>query len=276
MKVRVITSCGIAAVGLPILFFSQYIVYPLFLSILAAIATFEILRVLGVHKNLFVSIPAYIIAALAPLGAYFAGYERLISAIIVLSAVVFVYLIYLFFVAVFAHKTIKYSKVAETFSSLLYVIVSFSALSAIRLLPNGVWYLGLVFAAAWGSDVCAYFSGYFFGKHKLIPEVSPKKTVEGSIGGVIGATLIYVVIGLCADMATALTPNYIVLAISGFVLSAISQIGDLVASLIKREYGVKDYSNILPGHGGVMDRFDSVLSIAGAQLIIFMLFPPLV
>ena len=276
MKTRIYTGIGIAVVGLPILFFSQYIVYPLFLSILAVMAVFEMLRVIGVHKKIAIGAPAYVIAAVMPLGAYFAGYEKITTTILVLAMAMFVYLLYLFFVAVFLHKSVKYTVITEVFASLAYVIISFTALAAVRLAPHGVWYLGLAFAAAWGSDTCAYFSGYLFGKHKLIPEISPKKTVEGAIGGVLGATLIYVVIGVCADVFTSIEVNYFVLVLCGLVLSATSQVGDLIASMIKREHGVKDYSNLLPGHGGILDRFDSVLAISGALMIASILFPPFV
>ena len=141
---------------------------------------------------------------------------------------------------------------------------------------TGLWTLVLVLICAWGSDVFAYFTGRFFGRHKLIPEVSPKKTVEGAIGGVVCATGIAVLYGFIVSSATSLTPDYIVLAVCGFLLSAVSQVGDLIASLIKREHGIKDYGNIFPGHGGVMDRFDSVLSITTVLMAISLIFPPFI
>ena len=100
------------------------------------------------------------------------------------------------------------------------------------------------------------------GKHKLIPEVSPKKTVEGAIGGIVCATGLAILYGFIVSRATDLVPDYLVLGLCGFVLSAVSQVGDLIASLIKREQGIKDYGNIFAGHGGVLDRFDSILSVA--------------
>ena len=130
------------------------------------------------------------------------------------------------------------------------------------------------FVFAWVTDTFAYFAGRFFGKHKLAPHLSPKKTVEGSIGGIVFAILGCMLYGFIVSFATDLEARYLVLALLGFVLSIISQIGDLWASLIKREHGIKDYSQMLPGHGGVMDRFDSILAISTVLMAVCMLFPP--
>ena len=117
-----------------------------------------------------------------------------------------------------------------------------------------VW---LVFFTAFGTDVCAYFAGYLFGKHKLCPSISPKKTVEGAIGGVIGSVILSVV------FITIFQPDLLLHGIViGFLGSIISQFGDLTASIIKRKIGIKDYGDLIPGHGGVLDRFDSVLFTA--------------
>ena len=130
----------------------------------------------------------------------------------------------------------------------------------------------LAFMIAWATDTFAFATGKLFGKHKLIPEISPKKTVEGAIGGIVFATLAFLLYGFGVELFTDLTANYLVLAISGAILAVISQIGDLIASLIKREHGVKDYSNLLPGHGGIMDRFDSILAVSTPLIFISLLF----
>ena len=274
MKTRIITAAVMAVVGIPILIFSKYIVFPIALSILSAIAVFEMMKVLGVHKNYLLTAPLYAIALAMPTLSYFFAEDYTLAFILVTAAVLFAYLIYAFFVAVFMRGNLKYTKVCEIFSSSVYLIISFTAFGTIRYLTNGLWNLIIILVAAWGSDVFAYFTGRFFGRHKLIPEVSPKKTVEGSIGGIVCATLLMLLYGFIVSKATALEPNYIVLAVCGLVLSAVSQVGDLIASLIKREHGVKDYGNIFPGHGGVMDRFDSVLSITAILMVICILFPP--
>ncbi|QUH26318.1 phosphatidate cytidylyltransferase [Serpentinicella alkaliphila] len=115
----------------------------------------------------------------------------------------------------------------------------------------------LIFLIAWATDTFAYFTGYFFGKHKLCPTISPKKTVEGSIGGIVGSVLSCLLFG-----HYFLGTNFIYLAILGIVGSIIAQIGDLVASKIKRYIGIKDFGKIMPGHGGILDRFDSIIFVA--------------
>jgi len=129
---------------------------------------------------------------------------------------------------------------------------------------KGGFYLLIAMGAAWLSDTGAYFVGTFFGKHKLAPKVSPKKTVEGSVGGLVSSTLLILLLGvgytsLLANRGIAVQINYPLLAVLTPVYSVIGMLGDLSASTIKREYGVKDYSNIMPGHGGILDRFDSLM-----------------
>ena len=271
-----ITAAVMAVVGIPILIFSKYIVFPIALSLLAVIVVFEMMKVLGVHKNYWLTAPLYVIALAMPTLSYFFAKDYTIAFILVTAAALFAYLIYAFFFAVFMRGNLKYAKVCEIFASAFYVIVSFVSFGVVRYLSNGLWNLIIILIAAWGSDVFAYFTGRFFGRHKLIPEVSPKKTVEGSVGGIICATLLMILYGFIVSRVTDLQANYIVLAACGFVLSAVSQVGDLVASLIKREHDVKDYGNIFPGHGGVMDRFDSVLSITAILMVICILFPPFI
>ncbi|MBQ3578846.1 MAG: phosphatidate cytidylyltransferase [Firmicutes bacterium] len=117
-----------------------------------------------------------------------------------------------------------------------------------------VW---LVFLAAFGTDIMAYFTGYFLGKHKLCPKLSPKKTVEGVVGGVIGSAV------FCSVFALIAAPDKVVsCALAGLIASPFAQAGDLIASAFKRKMGIKDYGRLIPGHGGIMDRFDSVLLTA--------------
>ena len=115
----------------------------------------------------------------------------------------------------------------------------------------------IIFITAFGSDIFAYFTGYFFGKHKLAPVLSPKKTIEGAIGGVVGSALCSTIFGLLV------MPDMLIhCIILGIICSPISMAGDLTASAFKRKMGIKDYGNLIPGHGGIMDRFDSVLFVA--------------
>ncbi len=276
MKTRILTGIVMAVVGIPILIFSEYIVFPILLSLLALAAVFEMFRVLGFEKNYFLSVPAYLIAIVLPILGYYFSVEYTYGFILSAAATIFAYLIYIFFVAVFMKGELKFADISQIFAATVYVVMSFVAICVMRYMEAGIFNLVIILVAAWGSDTCAYFTGMLFGRHKLIPELSPKKTVEGAVGGVVGATLLMLLYGFIVSVATDFEPNYLVLAFCGFVLSAASQVGDLIASLIKREREVKDYGKIFPGHGGVMDRFDSILSISTILLIICVLFPPFV
>lgn len=153
---------------------------------------------------------------------------------------------------------ITFIDVALTLLGFLYVGVLFSFIYLINRMHGGHYLVWLVFIASWMCDTVAYYTGKFLGKHKLNPKVSPKKTIEGSIGGLLGATIFCGIYGFFLKdyvPEVQLYHYFIIGAISG----VLSQFGDLVASSVKRYVGVKDYSNIIPGHGGVLDRFDSIL-----------------
>lgn len=266
MKIRSLTSAIILAVMVPVLIFSKYLIYPIALAIFAVAAVFELLRVIGVHKNYKISIPAYIMAAALPVLTHdiFLDQNPELQKNYMLFAVatVFTYMLYIMALAVFSDGELRFSKIAEVFLAVTYVVMSFTALCLLRYIRNGTWCFFLVFLSAWGTDVGAYCVGSLIGKHKLLPKVSPKKSIEGAVGGTVFAILLFMLYGFAVSKFTELTPNYLLLGIDGVMLSVISQIGDLIASLIKREYGVKDYGRILPGHGGIMDRFDSILAVS--------------
>lgn len=116
------------------------------------------------------------------------------------------------------------------------------------------YFMGMIFITALVTDTAAYFSGYFFGKHKLWPEISPKKTREGAVGGILGSVIVSTLVGYF--IAPGLLIHFIILGVIG---SVAGQFGDLVASAFKRRLGIKDYGNLIPGHGGILDRFDSIL-----------------
>ena len=273
MKTRLITAGGMAVVGIPLIIFSKYVMFPIALGLLALIGVFEMFRVLKIEKNYFLSAPAYLFALAGPILAYYFATEHTVTFIVSVAGVLFAYLIYMFFVAVFMRGKLPFADVSAAFTAAAYIITSFTAMGVARYIYGGVWNFVVILVVAWGSDVFAYFTGRLFGKHKLIPEVSPKKTVEGSIGGIICSVGLTILYGFIVSRVTELTPNYIALGVCGLVLSAASQLGDLIASLIKREHGIKDYGNIFPGHGGVMDRFDSILSISTILMAICILFP---
>lgn len=147
--------------------------------------------------------------------------------------------------------------IAITFFSLFYIGISMDfIILTINRLDRGSIYVWTIFIVAFLTDIFAYFTGYLFGKHKLIPKVSPKKTIEGSIGGIIGST-----VG-CIIFAYLFKLDMTTMIIIGSIGSVIAQFGDLFASSIKRYVGIKDYGKLIPGHGGILDRFDSVILVA--------------
>ena len=276
MKTRVLTGIGIFLVGVPLIIFSEYIVYSIALGLLSLMATFELLRALSLHKNCILSVPAFLISFALPLFAHsiFVKSTEHINYIAILFLVLFVFLLYLAFAAVFSKGKITFASVSSVFLAVTYISVAFTSLSLLRYMELGVYLFGMVFIGAWVCDTFAYFTGMLLGKHKLIPELSPKKTVEGSLGGIVFTVLAFLLYGFIIEKAARLDANYLVLALTGLLLSVISQLGDLFASLIKRELGIKDYGRLLPGHGGIMDRFDSIIAVSGVLMMICILFPP--
>lgn len=148
--------------------------------------------------------------------------------------------------------------VALTLLGFMYAGVLFSFVYMVNRKMNGEFLVWLIFIGSWLSDTAAFYSGKFFGKNKLCPKVSPKKTIEGSLGGMIGATLFSGLFGIIVNMYIGIMPIYHYFLI-GALCGVFGQFGDLVASSIKRYVGIKDYSNLIPGHGGILDRFDSII-----------------
>ncbi len=272
MRIRTITSAILLAVMVPVLILSKYLIYPIVLALFALAAVFELLRVIGVHKMWKISVPAYIISLALPVLTHDifldSNPEFQKNYMLFAVAVVFGYMLYIMAFAVFSKGELGFGKVAEVFLTVTYVVMSFTGLCLLRYLDDGIFCFFMVFISAWGTDVGAYLVGSLIGKHKLIPEVSPKKSVEGAIGGIVFAVICFLLYGCVVELLTDKGASYILLAVYAVILSVVSQIGDLIASLIKREYGVKDYGRILPGHGGIMDRFDSILAVSLPLVVI--------
>ncbi len=261
MLKRVITGVVAILILLPVLIFSDTVLFPIAISLISIVSLYELFQCTKMGKRFAVILPLYAFAFVAPfLMRYLADGESF-ALIAFISAAA--YLIYLFALVVWSHGKLPFSDAATTFSMALYVIVAMSAITYIRDFPFGGEYLYLlIFLGAWVTDTFAYFTGFFLGKHKLIPDVSPKKTVEGSIGGTVFCALSFVAFGLIVDHFFAQDANLCFLLVSGILIALISQIGDLIMSVIKRHYGIKDFGNIFPGHGGMLDRFDSILAVS--------------
>lgn len=264
MLKRTITAICAIVIFFPICYFSDTFIYPSAMAILASVAAFEMLGCVGTRKVYPISVPSFIFTALMPLIPLFAPGR----SVEICSGLCVLYLISIFSAVVFAKGKIDFTDASAAFVGIFYVAVTFTCIVLLR--GVGEYTYLLVFVGPWVSDTFAYFCGRLFGRHKLIPEISPKKTVEGSIGGIIFAALSYIVFAIIIKVffEPTVEPNYIALAFAGAVVSVISQIGDLSASAIKRHYNIKDYGVVFPGHGGVLDRFDSVILTAPVLYII--------
>ena len=164
---------------------------------------------------------------------------------------------------VIAYPVFRFEQVITAFFGLFYVSIMLSYIYRVAALEDGGILVWLIFIGAWGSDTCAYSVGMLLGKHKLSPKLSPKKSIEGSIGGVIGAALLgYIYALITGYKITGIENPRVLFAIIGAAASVISQFGDLAASAIKRNYDIKDYGRLIPGHGGILDRFDSIIFTA--------------
>lgn len=173
------------------------------------------------------------------------------------------FLILLMFVYVFTYPKYRTEQILAAFFGVFYVAVMLSYVYQTRMLPAGTYIVWLIFLCSWGCDTCAYCVGRLCGKHKMAPVLSPKKSVEGAIGGVVGAALLTVIYGLAFQKAMGSTMSHIwIMAAISAVGALISMVGDLTASAIKRNYDIKDYGKLIPGHGGILDRFDSVIFTA--------------
>ena len=172
------------------------------------------------------------------------------------------YLVVLMAVYVFSFPTFRSEQVMTAYFGFFYVAVMLSYIYQTRMLSDGMVVVWLIFLSSWGCDTCAYCAGMLLGKHKMAPKLSPKKSVEGGIGGVLGAALLGVLFALAVNQWAGAQARVLEYAIICGVGGMISQVGDLAASAIKRNHEIKDYGKLIPGHGGILDRFDSVIFTA--------------
>lgn len=276
MKTRIITAIVAICILVAILVFSATPVLPIAAAICALIAVFEITGCVGIRRKYLLSITTYLfsVAIFSLVSVHFLEYLKIEHFTPILCAIIYAYIFMMFAFTMFSKGEIQFSQAAELVALTIYVLIGFISIVLLRhLVPMGKYIYLLIFIGAWATDTGAYFLGVFFGKHKLIPEVSPKKTVEGAFGGILGCIVGYVVFAVILNLFFEVSVNYLPLILLAIVISVISQCGDLIASYVKRERGIKDYGSIFPGHGGMMDRFDSIIAVAPVILIIVLLLP---
>ena len=224
-------------------------------SVVSLIGLFELYQALGIWRTSIAA--AGFMGACLYLETVWLGWDTW------LLFTLFLVLVLVLGTFVFTFPRYTAAQAAMSLFGVIYVPVMLSYLYRIRNLQDGFVLVWLVFLSSWGSDVMAYCTGLLIGKHKMTPNLSPKKTWEGAVGGVLGSALLGFLYALFLRSHLSFLPSPLLLVplITG-VGSVISQIGDLAASAIKRTVGVKDYGNLIPGHGGIMDRFDSVIVTA--------------
>lgn len=254
MLTRIISGAVGVVLLAGILFFHDTIVLPIAVAAIIAIMLFELLRAVQLHKCVPVLLAVEGCGIAVPFMEFISSE---ITFAIVLAAAFVIFLTWLR-----NHKTIRYEQIFFALAVMILVPQAMSCMVRIDRYSdeNGLFLLVMGLCGAWIADTGAYFSGVALGRHKLCPEISPKKTVEGFVGGVLITGLVYAA-AFCIykggfDLKIALFAFVI-----GAVCAVIGTIGDLSASMVKRQIGFKDYGKIMPGHGGLMDRFDSVLFV---------------
>lgn len=263
----------VAVALLPLIFLVIYVLppiaAPIALAVICALGVYEALCTTNFLRHSRVTAYSILLSALIPFWVYGGSLE------VYALAGLFLYVFLLFCEAIASRNTLGLERLGGAFFLALFIPLALTAFLRIKLqfLTQWKFYILLPFVAAFLSDACAYFTGMAIGKHKLAPSLSPKKTVEGAIGGLVGATLGTMLYGLVWQRLFGGSMNYPLLALYGALGSVASQIGDLSFSCIKREYGIKDFGNLLPGHGGILDRFDSVILCAPLMELLLHLLP---
>ena len=271
MKTRVLSAAvGIPiAVGIMILGSFYGVAVDIGFAIVSAMCIFEGLAANKLDKKLTISVPCI---AFCILFSLFYSYDYVVPIL------TFIYVTALFLSMIFNHEHVVFSDLSYAFIITLMctlglwtVIYVFDKSSNIV----GIFYAVTALATPWLADAAAYFGGSLWGKQKLCPKISPKKTVEGAVSGVIAGALLSLMIGVIFDrfFFKGEVVNYYALGLFGLLGSIISIVGDLSFSLIKRSIGVKDYGSLIPGHGGMLDRFDSVIFSSPVMMIIIMFMP---
>lgn len=261
---RILTTLlGLPAVVLVFLFGNEYIIGGVVL-IASIICMYEYF---GVIKK--VSKPIEWIGYLSNIFIVFATFFKTDSLMkIIVFSIPFIVML-LFLQVILSNMKTTFKDVAYTLLGIIYIPFFLMFLELIRCMDHGKILIGYTFVISWSTDIFAYLIGRKWGKHKL-SKISPKKSVEGSIAGVIGAICITTIYTWIANRLWGIEYSYLFIGIICFVLSTVSQVGDFVASSIKRFVDIKDYGNLLPGHGGMLDRIDSLLFLAPFTYLIFL------
>ncbi|MGN0160348.1 MAG: phosphatidate cytidylyltransferase [Lachnospiraceae bacterium] len=253
-KTRLLSSVLLVVLMILAIFAGNTVFTALFAAI-SLIGMYEIYRIYGIHRSAL-GVTGYVIALIFD-GLLYCGMAELAEMVLVAGLIVIM--------AVYVITFPKYqaTQTMASYFGFVYVAVMLSFIFRIRAMDNGIVLIWLVFICSWINDTCAYLVGITLGRHKMTPKLSPKKSWEGAVGGVCGTAIVATLYGWIfrAQFDTIINPS-IVCGIACSLGAILSVFGDLAASAIKRNHEVKDYGNLIPGHGGIMDRFDSMIFIA--------------
>ncbi len=252
-KTRLLSGAVLIVLALIFIINGGYLLLTV-LGIISIIGMYELYKVFKVEKT--IGIAGYIAAALFYLNLAF-------SFLPDVMVLIMGFLIVCMCMFVFGYPRFHATQVIGVFFGFFYVAVMLSCIYLTRSLAGGTYLVWLIFLCSWGCDTSAYCFGMLFGKHKMSPKLSPKKSVEGAVGGVAGAFVLTLIYGFIFKNGMDADISYILMM--GVICAAgalISMVGDLAASAIKRNYDIKDYGKLIPGHGGILDRFDSVIFTA--------------
>ena len=257
MKLKRILSgvIGLPIVALILIYGNTYIIDILF-SIVAIIAIYEYFNAFK-ENNRPVKWIGYISCILIAFLHIIPKEYFLFTLILLITVIIAI----LFIKVVSSNMKTSISDIMVTLFGICYITLFLAFIPLLYGIENGKYLIWFIIIAAWGTDTCAYFVGCKFGRHKF-SKISPKKSIEGCIGGTLGAVIIALIYTFAINKFADLDISYIYIALIEFVLSILSQIGDLSASSIKRTVGIKDFGNLIPGHGGMIDRIDSIIFIA--------------
>lgn len=275
MKTRIISAMVALPLLAVVLVFQHTYVLNGVLSLICGMAIFEML-----HNTKYVTNKGLLISSI--IFAMFVPFSNVEILKPYFAVIVMAYVGVLLAVLFIKHKTLPFGQVAVSFTASFLISYALSSLVFLRdaqpaQSKMGLYYILLVLICAWISDTGAYFTGVIFGRHKLCPNISPKKTIEGVVGGVLFCVIItiaftYVYCDIIAKSGVETSVNLFNLLWITLAASLVGVVGDLTFSIVKRQVGIKDYGKIMPGHGGVLDRFDSILLIAPFLYMILQFF----